>query len=191
MLITLTAPSGGGKEYLKKALLQRFPNLIELCWTTTRSLRQGEIQGVTREHVSQEEFTHLKSNSELSFTQELFGGSYGIRTKYLHSPATYMLTEFHVDNVLIAAEQKLQFLAVALVPQDISFLRERLKRRDTETVTQIDGRITAAEVEVAKINQHRGLFSLVVTFSRENEHMVVDEVSAFLETRVSLVKSKI
>ncbi|MCX6715572.1 MAG: hypothetical protein NT077_00980 [Candidatus Taylorbacteria bacterium] len=134
MLISLTAPSGGGKEFLKKALLQRFPGLKELCWTTTRLLRhRGEIQGVTRESVSHTEFDALEKAGELAFVQSLVGGRYGIRRGFLERTSGHFLTEFHIDNLIATSRAGHSPVAIALIPRDIAFLEERLARRGTRS----------------------------------------------------------
>jgi guanylate kinase len=137
-----------------------------------------------------EEFRSLEHKGNLLFIQELFGGWYGIRREYLQSNAGYSLTEFHIDNVMLAVKNSLPILAIALVPQEISFLRERLERRGTETPTQIDNRVKSAEREIAKILNNRSSFSLVVEFSRDNEHTVVDRVWAFLKTHIPQLNSE-
>lgn len=185
MIISLTAPSGGGKEFLKKELLLHFPILIELCWTTTRPLRPNEIHGVTREHVSREEFNLLEQHGDLALVQKLFDHSYGIRRQYLQSNSQNTLTELHIDNVIALSKEQTHLLAIALIPEKIDFLRERLQRRGTETARQIEARLEAAAEEIAKINANRNLFGLVVEFTEENESSVVERARAFLEMNIN------
>ena len=45
MLISLTGPSGIGKDYVKQALLRHFATLQEVIWLTTRLLRPNEEDG--------------------------------------------------------------------------------------------------------------------------------------------------
>ena len=178
MLFSITAPSGGGKEFLKKALLKRFPQLSELCWTTTRSLRHGEIQGVTRESVTPDEFAAIKYEREL--VQELPGGSYGIRRKFLELGSGNFLTEFHIENLMRFSATGPHPIAIALVPRDVSFLSERLERRKTESPAEIAARLKAAPMEIELICQNRSLFSLIVEFTKEDEDTVVGRVCEFV-----------
>lgn len=185
MLISLTGPSGSGKEYLKKELLRRFPVLAELCWTTTRELRPGEIQGVTRESVSQDEFKALESSDKLALVQTMFSHSYGIRTDQLRKESGLFLTEFHVDNLIVARSQELYPVAIALVPDSLAHLKNRLQRRGTESAEQISSRLASAKKEIATIQRNRHLFSLLVRFKQSNEHTVVDRVSKFLQPQIN------
>lgn len=184
MIISLTGPSGAGKEYLKSALLHKFTSLKELCWTTTRSLRPGEIQGVTRECIDGQSFLELECAGELMFVQRMFQHSYGIRKEFLRSDAGYLLTEFHIENLVKARSQELYPVAIGLVPRNISFLRQRLERRATESVVQIADRIAAAEKEIAMIRQHAYLFSFLVEFTEADEHTVADKVFSFLNPKI-------
>lgn len=178
MLFSITAPSGGGKEFLKKALLARFPQLIELCWTTTRPLRHGEIQGVTRESVSPEEFAAIKG--ELELVQELPGGSYGIRRKFLELGSGNFLTEFHIENLMRFSAAGPRPIAIALIPRDIGFLSERLERRRSESLAEIAARLKAAPMEIEMIRQNLSLFSLIVEFTKEDEHTIVGKACEFV-----------
>ena len=185
MIISLTGPSGAGKEHLKNALLQRFVSLEELCWTTTRSLRFGESQGVTRESVSAQEFDELERAGELQFVQRLFDNSYGIRKDFLRTESGFFLTEFQIENLVLAHSQGLHLISVGLVPQSFKFLRERLNRRGTESATEIAKRLTSAKKEVALMYRRRDLFSFIVKFSEINEHSIADVVSEFLKTQIT------
>lgn len=184
MIISLTGPSGAGKEFLKKALLQKFPNFTELCWTTTRPLRFGEIQGVTRESISREEFCALTQNAGLGFVQNVFGHSYGIRRQLLQNNAEDTLTEFHIDNLALVTQNGFRPLAIGLVPLEVTFLEERLRRRGTESFEEAATRLETAKNEISKIYQHRKLFSLLVEFTKEDEHTVVDRVCSFLQPQI-------
>ena len=185
MIISLTGPSGAGKGYLKTALLQRFVSLKELRWTTTRSLRPGEIQGDTRESISKQEFGELACAGEFKFVQQLFNNSYGIRRHFLKNESGFFLTEFHIENLILAHSQELCLIAVGLIPQSFEFLNERLKRRATESAKEIESRLISAKNEISLINQHRHLFSLLVKFSGTNEHTVADTVSEFLKHQIN------
>lgn len=185
MIITLTGPSGAGKEFLKNALIQKFPQLKELCWTTTRPLRPGEIQGVTRENVSTEEFQRLEQDGELRFRQYMFNHLYGIRKHFLDTSSEQLLTEFHIDNLVNASLNGFNRIAIGLVPSELSFLEVRLNRRGTESAKQIADRLEAAKVEMTKIRQQKELFSFLVEFTQEDEHTIVDKVCAFLKPHIN------
>lgn len=185
MIISLTGPSGAGKEHLKKALLQRFVTLKELCWTTTRSLRPEESQGITRESISRQEFDELVHAGEFMFVQHVFNNSYGIRRHFLRTESGFFLTEFHIENLILAHSQELYPVAIGLIPQSIKFLEERLKRRATESAKEIADRLTSARQEISLIKQHSNLFSLLVKFSGATEHSVANTVSEFLEPQIT------
>ena len=58
--------SGCGKTYLQEYLLNKYPNTYRrIMSTTTREPREGEVNGVSYDFLSKEEFIKLKDNDDL------------------------------------------------------------------------------------------------------------------------------
>lgn len=176
MLISLTGPSGVGKGYVKERLLETYPSLQEVTWSTTRELRPNELEHRgNREHVSMKEFKSLESASELLFVQNVYSQWYGIRKNgpwFLNQG--HWITEFHIENLLEALKNSVKPIAFAIVPNHIEFLRQRLDLRRTERVEQIEARLSQAEKEIERILDFQHLFSNIFTVSVENEDCISD-----------------
>ena len=185
MTISITGPSGAGKNFLKLALLEKFPFMRELCWTTTRPLRKDEVQGKHRENIAEADFKKLASAGELLLTQHLFGNSYGIRKDYLFREDGWSITELHIENLVRATSQQFPLISIGLVPIDIGYLKTRLLRRGTEKHAELRERLASAEAEARKMHRKKHLFSLLVQFDATNENTVVDRVVSFLEPKIS------
>lgn len=183
MLISLTGPSGIGKGYVRQAVLQQFPYIKELPWITTRPLRPDELQGRSnRISVERSVFESLQATGELTLVQMLHGHQYGLLRSYLAiQSAEVYLTEFQMTNLEKVRKDNVPLQAIGLLPSDLGFLRTRLvEYRGSESPTEVERRITLAEEEIITMQQHRSIFSLLITVSGENEGNVTTKVLEFL-----------
>jgi guanylate kinase len=64
-IITLTGSSASGKDLILKEVLKSNERIIPIVSTTTRPMREGEVEGKDYNFVSLEEFQELYSNNEL------------------------------------------------------------------------------------------------------------------------------
>lgn len=188
MIISLTGPSGIGKGYIKEKIKEQWPIIKELTWITTRPLRSNELDyNSNRKNVSIEEFDNLQNSNQLVLSQQLYGYRYGLNKSDLpQQERVFYLTEFHIDNLLKASEWNLDIFSIALVPSNISFLQERLKKyRGTETSEEIKRRIESAKEELKRIQVHSSVFSLLIQISQDNESIVASVVIEALKPIVN------
>lgn len=184
MLISLTGPSGIGKGFVRQAVLRRFPNLTELPWMTTRTLRPEEERNRSnRIHVDDGEFSALEAQGKLVLVQTLYGNRYGLARELLSADpnAADYLTEFQTDNLEEVWRLGIPVCTIALVPTDLAFLRTRLVHyRGTETPDEIESRLTLAEQEINALLQHRSQLSFMAEIGPENEGNIVPMIIEFL-----------
>ena len=77
MLIVLTGPASSGKDTILLKLLEDFPNLNRIITTTTRTPRQGEINGKDYNFVSRPSFEQMIKNGDFLEYVEFSGDFYG------------------------------------------------------------------------------------------------------------------
>ena len=65
MLYALIGKSGAGKDVLKNALVER-DNFIHITTTTSRPVREGEVEGREYHFISEEEFLKKIENNEFA-----------------------------------------------------------------------------------------------------------------------------
>ena len=75
-MLIFSAPSGGGKTTIVKAVLKQFPELAFSVSTTSRPQRPNEINGVDYYFISTEEFRKKIANEEFIEWQEVYPGIY-------------------------------------------------------------------------------------------------------------------
>lgn len=180
MIIALSGPSGIGKSYIKERLLATFSFLEELAWFTTRQLRPNEVCG-NRISVTVSKFNELADAGELVLVQDLYGYRYGLNRTDLLPSSHARLTELHPDNITEALKINPTIVAVGLVTPDLSLLRKRLSAvRNTESASEIEKRVAAAEAEIKTILRHKRLFASVIEVSEISEASIFEQVLAIL-----------
>ena len=76
-LLVLSAPSGGGKTTLAKALLQARPDTAYSVSATTRPIREGERDGVDYHFLTRDEFLRRREAGEFLESATYGGHLYG------------------------------------------------------------------------------------------------------------------
>ena len=78
MIVTLSGVTGTGKSFFKNTISEElcFKNLVIV---TTREKRIGEVNGIDKEFVSEEEFEKLKKEKQIVVDFEFLGSKYAYR----------------------------------------------------------------------------------------------------------------
>ena len=184
MIISFSGPSGIGKGFIRERLLQLYPDIQELVWYTTRTLRPNE-QGSNRIQVSLSEFNQSVELGRLALVQDLFGHRYGLKKEDLVASSGIRLTELHPVNLVEALKINPAIFAIGLVTSDLSLLRKRLAVvRKTENEAEIEKRVTKAKSEIETILQYRSLYASVIEITEADEDLVFDKVHVMLQSQI-------
>ena len=151
LLVVLSGPSGVGKGTVRKALFQ-MPNhdLVYSVSMTTRSPREGEVDGVDYYFVSREEF--LKRIDENRFLEwaEFVGQYYGTPKDKIEEQldkGKEVVLEIEVEGALQVRKQMKGAIYIFLVPPGKKALYDRLQKRGTEAIEVVQERMAKAEAE--------------------------------------------
>ena len=156
LAIILSAPSGGGKSSIARALLARDTTLVRSISATTRKPRPGDIDGKDYFFKSKNDFLKMISEGKLLEYSEIYGNLYAI-------PKSFVEDQLHQGHNLIfdidtQGAQKLETIlpnsvvSIFISPPSIDELRKRLEARNQDSPEEIDLRINLAikEIEQAK-----------------------------------------
>lgn len=152
-LLIFSAPSGSGKTTLVNHLLAQIPNIAFSVSATTRAPRGEEQNGVEYYFISIEEFMQRVENDEFLEWQEVYPGRcYGT----LKAVVEKMQEEgnhvaFDVDVVGGTNIKKFygdKALSVFIQAPSIEVLRERLVKRGTDSMEEIENRLEKAQWEM-------------------------------------------
>ena len=156
LLIVLSGPSGVGKGTVRKELFtQPNTNYEYSVSMTTRSPREGEVDGVDYFFKSREEFETLIEQNKLLEYAEYVGNYYGTPLDYVNGTLDAGRDVFLEIEVVGAAQVRAiapDGLFIFLAPPSISALEERLIGRGTETSEVIQSRVLKAREELEMMN---------------------------------------
>ncbi len=162
-MFILSAPSGAGKTTLASRLLTSVHRLRMSVSVTTRPRRPGEQDGKDYRFVSDAEFDRMIDQDELLEWTSIYRQRYGTpRRDILHWMAEGIDCLFDVDwqgSERLAGALPDECVSVLLVPPSMSALRERLQKRQTDTMDQLQLRLRQA---VAHLSHYKAYDYILV-----------------------------
>ena len=152
-LYIISAPSGTGKSTIVSRVLAADPNIHFSVSATTRSPREGEVDGVNYYFKTREEFLHLIETGGMLEHAEFCDNFYGTPKK----PVFDKLAEGH-DVILeietVGAKKVMdacpEAVSIFILPPSLQELRHRLETRATDSAEVINKRIAEARAEIEK-----------------------------------------
>lgn len=157
-ILVLSGPSGAGKS----SLLNEVINDIGECYfsisTTTRPMRDGEINGVHYHFVDENEFK--KDIEEDLFLEYAFvhGNYYGTSIKPVKEAlCAGKLVLFDIDvqgNAVVTNRLGDITTSVFITPPTLSELKKRLESRKTDSQEVIERRVDMAKKEIQRISEY-------------------------------------
>lgn len=152
LLIVLSGPSGVGKGTVRKAIFSQDDIAFEYSISmTTRSPREGEVDGVDYFFKSKEEFEELIKKGKLLEYAEFVGNYYGTPVDYVQETLNNGKDVFLEIEVEGAKQVRRKFpdgLFIFLAPPSLSELRNRIMTRGTESEEVINNRLSVAKEEI-------------------------------------------
>ena len=154
-LIIISAPSGSGKSTIIGRIMQ--DEALRLAFSvsaTTRPRRGQEVHGVDYYFLTQEEFESKIEGDELVEYQEVYKGRYYGTLKSEVERITAMGMNVVLDlDVLGGVNVKNMYgdraLSIFIQPPSVEVLRERLIKRGTDSMEDIQARVDKAEFEIS------------------------------------------
>lgn len=151
LTIVVSAPSGGGKGTILKELFKLNSNLRYSVSATTRSPRQGEIDGVHYYFVTKDDFAGMISNGKMLEYAEYCDNFYGTPkdpVDDMTSQGFDVVLEIEVQGGAQIKKLVPDCVSVFIIPPSLEVLERRLRRRGTESDEIIAKRLTAARDEL-------------------------------------------
>jgi guanylate kinase len=154
-IFVFSAASGAGKTTLLDYLKRSVPNLVYSISATTRSPRMSEKDGVHYFFLSESEFKRRIASSEFAEWAVVHGHYYGTPRRFVDEVT--VSGQHIIMDIDVFGKKKFdivypQSVGILLLPPSMDVLRERLLRRNTDSLSVIDLRIANAvkEMEFAK-----------------------------------------
>ncbi|MDD2486749.1 MAG: guanylate kinase [Candidatus Gracilibacteria bacterium] len=183
LLIIISGPSGVGKDSIISGLTNdETLDFEKIVTTTSRSLRNSEIDGAKYYHISKDEFESGINEGKFIEHELVHDNHYGATFEEFNrilDKGKHILYELDVAGA-IKIKKKLddRFLirTIFISPPSLDTLLERLKSRGTESEESIERRILTAKNEMKYMDFY--------------DHIIVNDVleQAILDT-INIIKN--
>ncbi len=160
-LFVVTGASGTGKTTLVKRALSTISNIQFSVSATTRSMRNGEVDGVDYHFLSLPEFERLKDRGELLEWAQVYKNFYGtLKQPVLDAlnAGESILLEIDQQGAAQVKAQMPEAISIFVLPPDIASLEQRLRGRKTDSDEVIARRLREAQDQL----DHCGSFDYLV-----------------------------
>jgi len=154
LLLIISSPSGAGKSTLSRRLRAWDPSIRFSVSATTRSPREGEVDGKDYLFRSRSEFEAMVQTGEMLEHAEVFGNLYGSpKAPVEKSIAQGCDTLFDIDwqggrqinNSALAGD----VVSVFVLPPSMGELEQRLRNRGQDSDAVIAGRMEKSQAEIS------------------------------------------
>ena len=146
---------------------------------TTRSPREGEVDGVSYYFLTDEEFSNRIDNGEFVEWADVHGHKYGTLVSEVESKlasGTSLVLEIDVQGALQVKQKFPEAVLIFIAPPSLDELRNRLVGRGTESADAVKLRLANAEAELALAQRYD------VTIVNDDLERAVEKLAATLES---------
>jgi guanylate kinase len=190
LFVVLSGPSGVGKD----AVLTRMSKLGRpfhyVVTATTRPKRSGEKNGVDYRFLSQKEFQQMRDKNQFLEWANVYGNYYGVPKHEISSALSKgidAIVRVDIQGAGAIKEILPQAVFIFLMPTSIEELEERLRKRRSESSTDLALRLERAKGEIKSLP----LFDYVVTSHQDKLDDVVSQIDAIVAAEKCRVKPRI
>ena len=153
----LSAPSGGGKSSIARNLLQARDDLGYSVSATTRSMREGERDGVDYHFLSRDEFLRRRDAGEFLESASYGGHLYGtLRSEIdrIFAAGRHAVLDIEIEGARQIRATFRNSLHLFVLPPSAEVLIGRLRGRNTEPPEVLRQRITRAAEELDAVAEY-------------------------------------
>ena len=160
-VIILSGPSGSGKTTLYNQTLRESEfkgKIVRSISVTTRSKREGEVQGRDYIFVSRKMFLYKKRAGHFLESEKVFDNYYGTPNKNVQEllkTGKNVLLCIDVLGAKTVSRKIPGAITIFVKTPTIAILKKRLERRATETPETIKLRIDRAKSELAEAKDYQ------------------------------------
>jgi len=157
-VLVLSGPSGAGKSTLLKKIIDDIGECYFSISTTTRPIRDKEVDGVDYHFVEEKEFKKDIDDDMFLEYANVHGNYYGTSIRPVRKALKEgKLVIFDIDvqgNAVVAKRLGDITTSVFISPPTLSALKYRLEARKTDTQAVIDARLKMAKKEIQRISEY-------------------------------------
>lgn len=147
----MSAPSGAGKTTLCQRLSAILPALRHSVSYTTRPMRQGEVNNRDYTFVKEDTFRNMVKKREFVEWARVHGHLYGTSRKRLEgmlNKGIDVILDIDVHGARQIRKRYKEGVYIFILPPSMKVLRERLKKRMSNSKKEIETRLKRAVYEI-------------------------------------------
>ncbi|MEJ5262417.1 MAG: guanylate kinase [Ignavibacterium sp.] len=151
-IFVISSPSGGGKTTIVRRILSEFPEIVFSVSATTRPKRPDEINGVHYFFLTEEQFLEKIKNDEFIEWERFYDYYYGTLKTFVIDNienGKSVLLEIDVKGALSVKKIFPDAVLIFIDVPSFEELVDRLKKRRTESETDLQKRIDRAKMELS------------------------------------------
>ena len=158
VLLVISSPSGTGKTTICKKLLEYDKNIHLSVSVTTRKKRINEVEGIDYYFRSKKDFLNLKSQNSFIENAFVFENYYGtLKSEVLEQLENGIDVLIDIDwqgTRQITEVMKGNLIKIFLLPPSIEELKKRLSKRNSDTISEINLRMSKALKEIKHFDEY-------------------------------------
>ncbi len=158
VLLVISSPSGTGKTTICKKLLEYDKNIHLSVSVTTRKKRKNEVEGIDYYFRSKKDFLNLKSQNSFIENALVFENYYGtLKSEVLEQLKIGIDVLIDIDwqgTRQINQAMKGNLIKIFLLPPSIAELKKRLSKRNSDTIKEINFRMSKALKEIKHFDEY-------------------------------------
>ena len=150
-LFVISAPSGAGKSSLIQKIINNFENIELSISATTRSPREGEVDGKHYFFVTENEFNSMKEDDAFIEYALVHNYQYGTLRKYIDeklSKGINIICDIDVQGFHLIQRDGIDHTSIFIIPPSIEELEKRLLKRGLDSENVIGTRLKNAKEEL-------------------------------------------
>ena len=158
VFLVISSPSGTGKTTICKKLLEYDKNIHLSVSVTTRKKRKNEVEGIDYYFKSKKDFLNLKSQNSFIENAFVFENYYGtLKSEILEKLENGIDVLIDIDwqgTRQITEAMKGNLIKIFLLPPSIDELKKRLSKRNSDSIKEINFRMSRALKEIKHYNEY-------------------------------------
>lgn len=151
LFFVISAPAGTGKTTLSNMLQSEFDCVVRSVSYTTRPKRANEVNGIDYHFVDEKTFQQMIGNDEFLEYAKVFNYYYGTSKEYVEnmlSVGKHVLLVIDTQGAMQVRDNKIPATLIFIKPPNFEELKNRLKKRNTESTQVLALRLSKAEEEM-------------------------------------------
>ncbi len=179
--MVVSGPSGAGKGTICKELLSRRGDDITVSISaTTRSPRDGEVEGVNYFFLKKDKFKEMIEEGEFLEHAQVYDNFYGTPKKFVMDElleGRNVLLEIDIQGAMQVREKYPEGVFVFVLPPSMKELKNRIIGRGSETAETLEKRFSSAFSEIDYIEKY-------------DYYIINDKVDKATDTLVSIIEAE-